>query len=49
MFLRAYGRKSMPVCLEAHLFLCSYVLLFLCFRVSGKSQQFFAIALTAGT
>ena len=28
MFLRAHGRKSMPVCLEALLFLCSYVLLF---------------------
>ena len=28
MFLRAYGRKSMPVCLETLLFLCSYVLLF---------------------
>ena len=28
MFLRAHGRKSMPVCLETLLFLCSYVLLF---------------------
>ena len=28
MFLRAHGRKSMPVCLEALLFLCSYVLMF---------------------
>ena len=28
MFLRAYGRKSMPVCLETLLFLCSYVLMF---------------------
>ena len=28
MFLRAHGRKSMPVSLEALLFLCSYVLLF---------------------
>ena len=28
VFLRAYGRKSMPVSLEALLFLCSYVLLF---------------------
>ena len=38
MFLRANGRKSMPVCLEALLFLCSYVLMF--FRVSGKSHSF---------
>ena len=28
MFLRAHGRKSMPVCLEALLFLCSFVLMF---------------------
>ena len=35
MFLRANGRKSMPVCLEALLFLCPYVL-----RVSGKSHKF---------
>ena len=28
MFLRAHGRKSMPVCLEALLFLCAYVLMF---------------------
>ena len=28
MFLRAYGRKSMPVCLEALLFFCPYVLMF---------------------
>ena len=28
MFLRAHGRKSMPVCLEAFLFLCSYFLMF---------------------
>ena len=38
MFLRAHGRKSMPVCLEALLFLCSYVLMF--FRVSGKPHNF---------
>ena len=38
MFLRAHGRKSMPVCLEALLFLCSYVLMF--FRVSGKPHKF---------
>ena len=31
MFLRAHGRKSMPVCLEALLFLCSFVLMSLCF------------------
>ena len=28
MFLRAHGRKSMPVCLEALMFLCPYVLMF---------------------
>ena len=28
MFLRAHGRKSMPVCLEVLLFLCSFVLMF---------------------
>ena len=28
MFLRAHGRKSMPVCLETLLFLCSFVLMF---------------------
>ena len=28
MFLRAYGRKSMPVCLEILMFLCSFVLMF---------------------
>ena len=39
MFLRAHGRKSMPVSLEALMFLCSYVLMFLCFRVSDKSQN----------
>ena len=38
MFLRAHGRKSMPVCLETLLFLCSYVLMF--FRVSGKPHNF---------
>ena len=27
MFLRAHGRKSMPVCLEILLFLCPYVLM----------------------
>ena len=27
MFLRAHGRKSMPVCLEALLFLCPFVLM----------------------
>jgi hypothetical protein len=31
MFLRANGRKSMPVCLASLMFLCPYV-----FRVSGK-------------
>ena len=34
MFLRAHGRKSMPVCLEALMFLCSYVL-----RVSGPLRR----------
>ena len=28
MFLRAHGRKSMPVCLETLLFLCPFVLMF---------------------
>ena len=28
LFLRAHGRKSMPVCLEALLFLCPFVLMF---------------------
>ena len=28
MFLRTHGRKSMPVCLEALMFFCSYVLMF---------------------
>ena len=28
MFLRAHGRKSMPVCLETLLFFCPFVLMF---------------------
>ena len=39
MFLRAHGRKSMPVSLEALMFLCPYFLMSLCFRVSDKSQN----------
>ena len=34
MFLRAHGRESVSVCLEALMFLCSYVL-----RVSGISHN----------
>ena len=36
MFLRAHGRKSMPVCLEALLFLCPFVLMFSADLVTHK-------------
>ena len=35
MFLRAHGRKSMPVCLETLMFLCPYVLMFSALAVSA--------------